>query len=134
MFPTDDDLVDVPFNESFDGFARISEVGAYVGGILVDVASQGMITVVNPQAATLSSATASFISIVETSRNSRVWVLSFTVTERYSNGETRIVPYAINLSANNANVDGRQNLGKYTLIYDIKGNGSNIRDFRVVMN
>jgi len=31
-------------------------------------------------------------------------------------------------------VDGSYDFGAYTLIYDIKGNGSNIKEFRVVMN
>jgi len=75
-----------------------------------------------------------FISILETSKNSNVWVLSFKVTETYSDGTTRIVPYAIQIKANNANIDGKYNLGSYTLLYDIKGNGSNIKEFRVVMN
>ena len=38
------------------------------------------------------------------------------------------------INANNANVDGSYDLGMYTLIYVIKGNGSNIREFKVVMN
>ena len=93
-------------------------------------------TVVEP-VVTLISAVASakdFISIVETAKNSRVWVLSFTVKETYSDGSVKTVPYAIRINANNANVDGSYDLGAYTLIYDIKGNGSNIKEFRVVMN
>ena len=31
-------------------------------------------------------------------------------------------------------MDGSYDLGVYTLIYDIKGNGSNIKEFKVVMN
>jgi len=77
---------------------------------------------------------ASFISIIETSKNSRVWVLSFTVTEIFSDGSKVVVPYEIKISANNANVDGKYNLGDYTLHYDIKGNGSNIKLFSVTMN
>ena len=90
-----------------------------------------------PVAVTLKSASTTakdFISIVETSKNSKVWVLSFKVTETYSDGTTKVVPYAIEIKANNANIDGKYDLGKYTLIYDIKGNGSNIKEFRVVMN
>jgi len=75
-----------------------------------------------------------FISIVETAKNSNVWVLSFRVTEIYSDGSDKVVPYAIEIKANNANVDGKFNLGAYTLIYDIKGNGSNIKEFKVVIN
>jgi hypothetical protein len=75
-----------------------------------------------------------FISIVETSKNSKVWVMSFKVTETYFDGSTKVIPYAIHINANNANIDGKYDLGAYTLIYDIKGNGSNIKEFRVVMN
>jgi len=82
-----------------------------------------------------ASATADdFIGIAETAKNSKVWVLSFTVTEIWSDGTTKVVPYAIQLNANNANVSGRYDLGKYTLIYDISGGGSNIKDFKVVLN
>jgi len=91
----------------------------------------------NPPVSSLASADTSvedFISIVETAKNSRVWVLSFNVTETYADGETKVVPYAIQLNANNANVDGSYNLGEYTLIYDIKGNGSTIKEFKVVLN
>ena len=92
--------------------------------------------ILNP-VVTLRSATTSakdFISIAETSKNSNTWVLTFKVTETYSDNSTKVVTHAIQIKANNANVDGRYNLGKYTLMYDIKGNGSNIKEFRVVMN
>ena len=75
-----------------------------------------------------------FIGIKETNKNSKVWILSFTVTEVYADGEKKSVPYAVEISANNANVDGKIDLGAYTLYYDIKGNGSNIKEFRIVMN
>lgn len=61
-----------------------------------------------------------FVSIVETSKNFGVWLLSFKVMETFSNGETRVVPYAVPINANNANVAGSYGLGVYTLIYDIK--------------
>ena len=75
-----------------------------------------------------------FISIVETAKNSSVWVLSFKVKETYANGEQIVVTHSIRINANNSNVSGRYDLGEYTLIYDIKGNGSNIIEFRVVLN
>jgi len=75
-----------------------------------------------------------FISIAETSKNSRVWLLTFSVEETYQDGSTQTVYYTIEINANNANVDGKYNLGNYTLVYDIKGNGSNIKDFRIVPN
>jgi len=81
-----------------------------------------------------------FISIVETAKNSRIWVLTFNVTLTCSDNTTKTVRYSINLSGNNANLDGRfkfpagHDLAGYTLIYDIKGNGSNIKEFRLVRN
>ncbi|MCL2641990.1 MAG: dockerin type I domain-containing protein [Candidatus Bathyarchaeota archaeon] len=97
---------------------------------------QGSVTVEKPPAVLVRATTSAkdFISITETSKNSGVWVLAFKVTEVYSNGETKIVQYAINIKANNANVAGSYDLDAYTLVYDIKGNGSNIREFRLDMN
>jgi len=98
---------------------------------------QGSIAVEKLQSIVLVSASANtrdFISIAETSKNSGVWMLSFKVMEVYSTGETKVVPYAVHINANNANVADSYNLGAYTLIYDIKGNGSNIKDFRIIMN
>ena len=97
---------------------------------------QGSI-VIEKSAVVLVNAVASakdFVSIAETSKNSGMWALSFKVTEVYSNGETKIVPYTVHINANNANVAGNYNLGAYTLRYDIKGNGSNIKDFQITMN
>ena len=80
---------------------------------------------------------ASFISIVETSKNSRVWVLTFIYLITYSDDETDIATETIYLEGNNANLDGEYafsegDLAGYTLIYDIKGNGSNIKSFEIV--
>ena len=60
--------------------------------------------------------------------------MTFTVTETWSNGETSVEPYAITINAKNANVEGSYDLGAYTLIYDIKGNGGNVKEFRIGMN
>jgi len=78
-----------------------------------------------------------FISIIETAKNSRVWVLTFNVTLTYSDGSKEVVKYSINLIGNNANLDGKHKFGAdhklagYTLTYDIKGNGSNIKEFKL---
>ncbi|MCL2741437.1 MAG: CBM9 family sugar-binding protein, partial [Oscillospiraceae bacterium] len=86
----------------------------------------------------LTANTARFVSIEETAKNSRVWVLTFNVTVSYSNGERDVARYSVNLSGNNANLDGEYRFGNghdlagYRLVYDIKGNGSNIKDFRIV--
>ncbi|MCL2164941.1 MAG: cohesin domain-containing protein, partial [Oscillospiraceae bacterium] len=78
-----------------------------------------------------------FISIIETAKNSKVWVLTFNVTEAYSDGSTAVVTYSVNLNGNNANLSGGYTftdgaLEGYTLAYDIAGNGSNIKDFRLI--
>ncbi|MCL2752392.1 MAG: hypothetical protein FWE62_06535, partial [Firmicutes bacterium] len=84
-----------------------------------------------------NASNAKFISITETAKNSRVWVLTFDVTQTYKNGGSEIVRYSINLNGNNANLDGKYKfaddhaLAGYTLVYDIKGNGSNIKEFRL---
>jgi len=87
----------------------------------------------------LSAITAAkdFISIVETSKNSRVWTLTFNVALTYSDGVKKVVKYSIDLNGNNANQDGKykfpagHDLAGYTLAYDIKGNGSNIKEFKL---
>ena len=86
----------------------------------------------------LSVVNAKFVSIIETSKNSRVWVLTFTVeVVRYGDGATEVVEYSIDLSGNNANLDGTYTfkddiyLAGYTLTYDIKGNASNIKAFAI---
>ena len=87
---------------------------------------------------TLTDATAGFVSIIETSKNSRIWVLTFDVEKVYSDGSSEIIRYSINLNGNNANLDCKyifesgHDLEGYTLVYDIKGNGSNIKAFKLV--
>ena len=96
-------------------------------------------TIVETDATTLVSAATTpkdFVSIVETAKNSGVWVLTFNVAEVYSNGETKVATYSVNLKGNNANLDGKYtftngSLKGYTLMYDIKGNGTNIKEFRL---
>ena len=88
----------------------------------------------------VSTTAKNFLSIVETAKNSRVWTLTFNVTLTYANGKSRTERFTINLNGNNANLDGKYTFGEdhilagCTLIYDIKGNGSNIKDFRIISN
>ena len=87
--------------------------------------------------ASASTNTRSFISMTETSKNSRVWTLRFVVVETYCNGTTKNVIYSINLNGNNANLDGKYTFTEglligYTLVYDIKGNGSNIKELKLI--
>ena len=64
--------------------------------------------------------------------------MKFKADLTYSDKTKQTVTYSINLSGNNANLDGKYKFGKdhdlagYTLVYDIKGNGSNIKDFKLV--
>ncbi|MCL1981774.1 MAG: C69 family dipeptidase [Clostridiales bacterium] len=81
-----------------------------------------------------------FVSIVETSKNSNVWELTFKVLLTFATGETRVATYTVKLNGNNANLDGKyafgagHDLAGYTLVFDIKGNGSNIKDFKIIRN
>jgi len=83
-----------------------------------------------------------FISISETAKGSRVWALTFNATVSFTDKDgkvvgTEVVRYTIQLNGNNANLDGKYTFGAdhdlagFTLIYDIKGNGSNIKEFRI---
>jgi hypothetical protein len=73
----------------------------------------------------------------ETSENSRIWVLSFWALESYADGTSGYVRYEICLDGNNANQKGEYVFGSgplegYTLVYDVKGNGMNIKDLRLI--
>ncbi|MCL2855261.1 MAG: hypothetical protein FWE21_06550 [Defluviitaleaceae bacterium] len=82
---------------------------------------------------------AMFISILpkNAGNNASVWILSFSVNRVYSDGTIVVAEYAINLNANNANQSGNYTFGEchdlygYTLTFDIRGNGSSIREFRI---
>jgi len=64
-------------------------------------------------------------------------VLTFQVTLKYSDGSSSVATYSIKLNGNNNNLDGTykfaagHDLAGYTLTYDIKGNGSNIKAFSI---
>ena len=79
-----------------------------------------------------------FVSINETMKNSKVWILMFNATVIFSDGSSRVVLYSVYINGNNANQDGKyiftadHDLGGYTLVYDIKGNGSNIKEFKLI--
>ena len=67
-------------------------------------------------------------------------LLFFKVVMTFANGETKAAAYTVKLNGNNANLDGKYTFGAdhylagYTLVYDIKGNGSNIKDFKLIRN
>jgi len=109
--------------------------------ILTDGSVQTWFTI--REAATLVSATTTvknLVSITETAKNSGTWVVTFTVTLVYSDGTTKDETFSISLSGNNINQSGQLKFGDdhilsgYTLVYDIKGDGSNIKDFRLILN
>jgi len=101
-----------------------------------DVVYTGILPVLTIGNATTT--TKDFVSMQETSKNSRTWVLSFNVTLHLADEfgvivAQEVVTYSVTLSGNNANLDGRftfgadHDLAGRTLTYDIKGNGSNIK-------
>ena len=79
-----------------------------------------------------------FVGIRETSKNSNVWILTFNATVEYSNGTSQTSVFFVELNGNNANLDGRYAFGAghelagFTLVYDIKGNGSNVKALELV--
>ena len=79
-----------------------------------------------------------FVSMVETAKNSRIWVLTFKATLTYPDGKKEVVTYSIRLNGNNANLDGKykfpddHDLAGFTLVYDVKGNGSNIKELKLM--
>jgi hypothetical protein len=78
-----------------------------------------------------------FISMKETSKNSGIWVLSFLALKSYADGTSEYVRHDVSLDGNNANLKGEYiftngPLAGYTLVYDIKGNGSNIKELRLI--
>ena len=103
---------------------------------------QGAITVDDPDEGTaIVSVTVTakdFIGIKETAKNSGIWVMTFKAEETYANGQTETVTYELDFKGNNANLDGIYTFGDehalagYSLVYDIKGNGSNIKDFKLI--
>jgi len=85
----------------------------------------------------VSADNAKFISIRESSK--RIWVVSFTAGLTYSDGTSGTELFTFSVNGNNANLDGRYEFDEgmlkgYTLVYDIKGNGSNIKDFKLILN
>ncbi|MCL2164232.1 MAG: hypothetical protein FWH55_07540, partial [Oscillospiraceae bacterium] len=134
----DADWIDIPA----DGKVSVDKPGVYYIHWFVEnskgVSSQGTFGPYmknGPDYATTS--TKNFVSMVETAKNSRIWVLTFNYVQTYLDGASEVFTYSINLNGNNANLDGAYKftngpLAGYTLVYDIKGNGSNIKDLRLI--
>jgi len=84
-----------------------------------------------------SADNAKFVSMQETAKGSRVWILTFDVTITFVDGTNAVLRYDVIINSNNANPDGiyvfpaDHDLAGFTLTYDIKGNGSNIKTFNI---
>ncbi|MCL2873512.1 MAG: hypothetical protein FWE29_01115 [Defluviitaleaceae bacterium] len=80
----------------------------------------------------LTTTPGDFISIRETARNSRQWVISFWVTETFRDGSSRRFATELTLPGPNANFRGAFTfeaghiLAGRTLLHDIRNNGSNV--------
>jgi len=74
---------------------------------------------------------------VRVANSNRITTITFTTNVILSNGRNEVRTYAIQIGANNNNIDGRyifpagHDLAGLTLTYDIKGNGSNIKAFSI---
>ena len=58
------------------------------------------------------------------------WDVSFDVVETYSDGATVVKSFTVQMAKNSK---GSIDLGYYTLVYDISGNGSNIKQFYIII-
>jgi len=82
---------------------------------------------------------ARFISIapINGKANDTIRIVRFSVNLTLSNGTSEVREYSIEIRSNNNNPDGKfifavgHDLEGYTLVYDIKGNGSNIKTFSI---
>jgi len=82
---------------------------------------------------------ARFISIapINGKANDNVRLIRFSVTVHLSNGTSEVREYTIEVKSNNNNPDGtytftgKHDLAGFKLTYDIKGNGSNIKGFKI---
>ena len=83
-----------------------------------------------------------FYSIKETYKGSNVWVMTFfAVVSLYDENDEFVrkerVEYTVDLNGNNANQDGAfvfdedHDFAGFTLMYDIKGNGKNIKELKI---
>ncbi|MCL2621378.1 MAG: InlB B-repeat-containing protein, partial [Defluviitaleaceae bacterium] len=78
-----------------------------------------------------------FAGINEADRNSRIWTLSFNTIQTVGN-EVTTAQFSIDIEGNNANQRGQHTfhaghtLEGYTLLFDIRGNGSNIAQLELV--
>jgi hypothetical protein len=89
------------------------------------------VTTIPPLGHKFALLNAKYVSIIETSKNSKVWVLTYTAETCSACGIKQT--FTVNLEGNNANLAGTVDIGNgYSLVYDIKGNGSNIKTFYII--
>jgi len=79
---------------------------------------------------------AEFISVHETGRNTRIWEITFIATEIFASGETDSFEQRIQMPNTDANLNGAYTfehgrLQGFTLVFDIRNNGSNIVVFEL---
>jgi len=82
---------------------------------------------------------AKFISItpINGKANDTIRIVKFSVNVTLSNETSEVRIYSIEIRSNNNNPDGKfvfaagHDLEGFTLVYDIKGNGSNIKTFSI---
>ncbi|MCL2164348.1 MAG: hypothetical protein FWH55_08160, partial [Oscillospiraceae bacterium] len=116
------------------GIGNQAIVDGYANAINTTIAA----LVLKPTGWRIVNATTSAKNIISiTQKSNNVVVLKFQVIETYFDGSTELFIYSINLNGNNVNIDGRYtftegHLKGYTLVYDIKGNGNNIKEFRLI--
>ena len=76
-------------------------------------------------------------SFLRVSNKNKITTVTFTATVVLTNGSSEKRTYEFQVNANNNNIDGRyvfpanHELAGFTLTYDIKGNGSNIKAFSI---
>ncbi|MCL1809886.1 MAG: S8 family serine peptidase [Clostridiales bacterium] len=119
------------------GFVTDEQYEGYVWSGLNVTGSNTTIEVLR-RILTGTTSTKAFVSMVETSKNSRVWALTFNATIGFSDGAFETKQFTILLDGNNANLDGVYTfpadhyLAGFALVYDIKGNGSNIKSLNLI--
>jgi len=79
-------------------------------------------------AAVVSTDAKKIASIVEKVKGQ--WTVTYSVAVKYADGTSAEVTQTVIIAKNG---DGKIDMGDYYLVYDIKGNGSNVKAFKIVM-
>ena len=81
-----------------------------------------------PEVVAMTTDASCIACIVENSKG--LWTVTFIVTVTCDDGSTEDVEYTVTIPKNG---DGTIDMGDSILVYDIKGNGSNVKVFRIEM-